>query len=77
MYTVKIDHMDLNQIADSGQCFRWEKLNDNTYKIPAFNRELIISQNGNLFTLSCDEIEWDLIWKKYFDIDTDTDYDDD
>ena len=74
-YTVKIDHMDLDQIANSGQCFRWQKLNNNTYMIPAFGRELTISQDGDLFTLSCDENEWNSLWRNYFDLDTDTDYD--
>ena len=75
MFTVEIDHMNLHQIANSGQCFRWQQINDNTYKIPAFGRELTISQDGNLFTLSCDENEWNNLWKNYFDVDTDTDYD--
>lgn len=70
MYTTQIDHMDLNQIANSGQCFRWQQLTDNTYKIPAFGKELTISQDGDLFTLSCDEDEWNSLWRKYFDIDT-------
>lgn len=74
MFTTRIDHMDLNQIANSGQCFRWQQINDNTYKIPAFGKELTISQDEDLFTLSCDESEWKTIWKNYFDVDTDTDY---
>ena len=36
MYTTQIDHMNLNQIANSGQCFRWQQINDNTYKIYDF-----------------------------------------
>lgn len=75
MFVTKINHMNLDQIANSGQCFRWKKLNEDTYGIPAFNRYLEISQNGNLFTLSCDEDEWNFIWKNYFDVETDTDYD--
>ena len=55
MYTTQIDHMNLHQIANSGQCFRWQQINDNTYKIPAFGKELTISQDGNTFILSCDE----------------------
>lgn len=74
MYTTQIDHMNLNQIANSGQCFRWQLINNNTYKIPAFGKELTISQDGNIFILSCDENEWNSLWKKYFDVDTDTDY---
>ena len=74
MFTIKIDHMNLNQIANSGQCFRWQQIKDNTYKIPAFGKELTISQDRDLFTLSCDENEWNSIWKNYFDVETDTDY---
>ena len=75
MYTIKVDHMDLNQIADSGQCFRWRKLDEHTYSIPTNNSCLVISQDKNLFTVSCDEDDWHRYWKNYFDIDTDTDYD--
>ena len=74
MYTTQIDHMNLHQIVNSGQCFRWQQINDNTYKIPAFCKELTISQDGNTFILSCDENEWNSLWKNYFDVDTDTDY---
>ena len=70
MYITQIDHMNLNQIANSGQCFRWQQINDNTYKIPAFGKELTISQDGNTFILSCDENEWNSLWRNYFDLDT-------
>ena len=71
MYITQIDHMDLNQIANSGQCFRWKQIDDNSYMIPAFGRELTISQDGDTFTLSCDASEWNDIWRNYFDLDTD------
>ena len=74
MFTVQINHMNLHQIANSGQCFRWQQINDNTYMIPAFGKELTISQDRDLFTLSCDESEWNSVWKNYFDVDTDTNY---
>lgn len=48
MYTTKISHMNLSQIANSGQCFRWQQINDNTYKIPAFGKEITISQRKTL-----------------------------
>lgn len=70
MYTTQIDHMNLNQIANSGQCFRWQQINDNTYKIPAFGKELTISQDGNIFVLSCEEDEWNSLWRSYFDLET-------
>lgn len=75
MFQIRIPHMNLNQIANSGQCFRWQLIERNTYKIPAFGKELIISQDNNQFTLSCGEEEWNNIWKNYFDVNTDTAYD--
>lgn len=71
MYITKIEHMNLSQIANSGQCFRWHQINENTYRIPAFGKSLDISQSGERFTLSCDEEEWEHIWKLYFDVGTD------
>lgn len=70
MFTVEIDHMDLHQIANSGQCFRWQQIEDNSYIIPAFGKELTISQDGNTFILSCDENEWNSLWRNYFDLET-------
>ena len=70
MFTVQIDHMNLHQIANSGQCFRWQQIDDNSYIIPAFGKELTISQDGDLFTLSCDENEWNSLWRNYFDLET-------
>ena len=74
MFTVQIDHMNLHQIANSGQCFRWKQIEDNSYIIPAYGKELTISQDGNTFILSCGENEWNSLWRNYFDVDTDTDY---
>ena len=70
MYTTQIDHMNLHQIANSGQCFRWRQIEDNSYIIPAFGKELTISQDGNTFILSCDENEWNSLWRNYFDLET-------
>jgi len=71
-----IDHLDLKQIADSGQCFRWELIEKDdqggmTYIIPSFGRKLVATQHGNEFIFDCDENEWDEIWAEYFDMDTD------
>ncbi len=71
MFEITIENMDLNQIARSGQCFRWKKINENTYSIIAFGQCLEISQNKTYFYLSCREAEWNSIWQSYFDVDTD------
>lgn len=71
MYITRIDRCDLNQIAESGQCFRWQRIGDNAYRIPAFGRTVEISQKKDQFTFSCEEEEFYKIWKSYFDLDTD------
>ena len=47
MYKTKIDNLDLKQIADSGQCFRWKNTGENEYTVVAFDRALRIKQDGN------------------------------
>lgn len=63
MYKTKIDNLDLKQIADSGQCFRWKNTGENEYTVVAFDRALRIKQDGNEFELDCDEADWNNIWK--------------
>ena len=72
---LEIDNLDLEKIALSGQCFRWRRLNSPfiSYAIPAFGNTLIVFQKNNRFEFSCDETEWNTIWKYYFDIERDYD----
>lgn len=71
MYTTRIENCDLDQIAESGQCFRWQKTGDHSYRIPAFSRVVEVVQEENRFTFSCGEEEFCDIWRGYFDLDTD------
>ena len=71
MIKKSIDYLNLQQIADSGQCFRWKKQDDNKYSVIAYGKYVEIEQNGNEFTFSCDEQEWEQVWSKYFDMETD------
>ena len=64
---IENDNFNLQQIADSGQCFRWKKLDDDLYLIPALGHLLIAKQDGNRIEFSCDENEWDNVWSDYFD----------
>ena len=68
---IKAENMDLAQIADSGQCFRWTINEDGTCDIVAKDRFLRIKQDGCDFDIDCSEKEWDEIWASYFDMDTD------
>lgn len=63
------DDFDLNKIADSGQCFRWEKTDDHTYRIPHKGFCLYIRELGaGAFELDCPEEEFDAVWSDYFDL---------
>jgi N-glycosylase/DNA lyase len=70
---ITIRNLDLAQIADSGQCFRWNRTGDDQYEVIAFDRYISIRQDGEDFFLSCDEKEWEDIWSDYLDMDTDYD----
>lgn len=71
---MKIDggFFDAERIALSGQCFRWKKTGEGRWRIPAYGRVLELAQleDGTL-DLSCSETEWDELWRRYLDWDTD------
>lgn len=71
MITEKIPYFNLEQIADSGQCFRWVRIKENTYRIIAFGKCLEVSQEGEMVTFSCTKEDFDNIWYNYFDLATD------
>lgn len=64
-----IQNFDLNQIANSGQCFRWKKTRENTYLVIHKDKVITISQlGGGAFRLDCDEEEFTNTWQRYFDL---------
>ena len=69
--TVQIaDDFNLQMIAESGQCFRWNKTADGGYRILHADRCLYIRQTGETeYCLDCGEDEFNSIWKSYFDLD--------
>jgi len=77
MYKFTCDDLSLDKIADSGQTFRFVKIDDGSipayshYLIPAFGRCLDIEQDSISFIAHCSEKEWNSIWKEYFDLTTD------
>lgn len=76
MITLEIQHFDLQQIADSGQCFRMNRIdseaNDGScrYAVISAGRRVEITQKGNSFTFDCAEAEFPF-WHHYFDLGTD------
>lgn len=69
MTTLKIIHFNLQQIADSGQCFRMNQLSENTYCVISCGRFLTISGEDDLFQFYCPEADFPF-WQQYFDLNT-------
>lgn len=66
------DDFDLERIAQSGQCFRWEKIDDKTYRITALDECLYVEKIGKTeFAFDCDEETFQAKWHSYFDLDED------
>lgn len=63
------DDFDLARIAESGQCFRWEQTQDGGYRVLSGARSLYIKKAGDqTFDLSCNEPEFDEVWRDYLDL---------
>lgn len=73
MLKITSTYCDLDKIAESGQCFRWKKIGEHAYEIPAFGRVLKVRQDydDNCLYFDCTQEEYDTIWKDYFDFDID------
>lgn len=71
MYVLEIPYMDLDQIYQSGQAFRWTQLREHKYVIPFRDKVLKVEQQKQRFMFDCTEEEFFNIWWNYFDIQTD------
>ena len=68
---LQAEHLDLAQIAESGQCFRWLPGPDG-WLIPVFGKTLRVRQQApDVIEADCDSAEWNALWHNYFDLDTD------
>lgn len=64
------DDFDLDKIAESGQCFRWNKMGEGKYRILHASRCLIIQKESEyIYSVDCNENEFKTIWMPYFDLD--------
>lgn len=71
MVTKDIPYFNLEQIAESGQCFRWYKIDTDRYKIVAFGKCIEVSQEGTKVSFDCTVEDFENIWYNYFDLGTD------
>lgn len=66
---IKSENFNLGQIADSGQCFRMNETDKNTYSLIAYNQYIELKQvDDSTIDISCDEDEFKNIWYDYFDM---------
>ncbi|MGI6696891.1 MAG: DNA-3-methyladenine glycosylase family protein [Christensenellales bacterium] len=71
---LSVPGLDLARLADSGQCFRLLPMDKNRWGLIAHGRQLIITDTGqDNFDFSCSQLEFERIWKIYFDLDRDYD----
>lgn len=70
----QIECFDIRQILESGQVFRFERINDHTYILIARQKYIKVTQLPESTTLIIHNAtlgEVEEIWRPYFDIDTD------
>jgi N-glycosylase/DNA lyase len=59
----------MDQIMDSGQCFRINKISADSWIVKAFSRSLIIHREGDFdYALECSPEEYEEVWLDYFDM---------
>jgi N-glycosylase/DNA lyase len=73
MYRIQINDMDLEQIAQSGQCFRIGKRQEHRdiFTIAADENYVEAVREDDSFLFSCSETDFHRIWAGYFDLQTD------
>ncbi len=71
MITLNSPDLDIQKIADSGQCFRMEHTGSGRYTLVALGRVLDIDARPDGCALHCTAKQYHDVWRDYFDIDTD------
>lgn len=68
---IEATNFSIEQICNSGQCFRMRPLEDGRFQVIAGGRLLELEQAGEKAVLHCGQQEYETFWKHYFDLDTD------
>ena len=67
-----LTHFDIDEILDSGQCFRYERIGEKEYIIVAYKKVLKVKQeNDTMILYNITLCEYESIWRKYFSLDDD------
>ena len=68
----QIPGFDLSLTAGSGQCFRFNKLEEGCFDLIAHGKRLRVNDLGSgNFAFDCDADDFEKIWRPYFDVDRD------
>ena len=62
------DCFRIEQICESGQCFRLDKTEEDIYEVIAGGRYLKMKQYPDKTDLYCTKKEYEAFWKTYFDL---------
>lgn len=66
---IKSKNLNLTQIADSGQCFRMNRISGEKYGLVAFEKFVELNQlDCKTIEISCSEEEYHQVWEDYFDL---------
>ncbi|MDD3222003.1 MAG: DNA-3-methyladenine glycosylase 2 family protein [Clostridia bacterium] len=71
MVIKEIEHFNIEQICDSGQCFRMERKDSGLVSVIAGERYLEVRQDGKTCSFKCTEEDFESFWKVYFDLEED------
>ncbi len=73
MIHLLLEDFDLEQIAESGQCFRFRRMGErkDKYSLIAGDRYVEIEQQGKEVCFSCGREEFEGFWRVFFDMDAD------
>lgn len=69
---MKVRDFDLEQTLECGQCFNFEKIDEQEYFVVAYNKVLHVRQDGDeLIFLNASDTDIKKIWIPYFDLERD------
>lgn len=71
MVVIQNKNFSLQQICESGQCFRMRQDSDTSFHLVASGQYLELVQRGDSVSFDCTQEEYDALWKDYFDLETD------
>ncbi len=72
MTELNVNNLNVARIAESGQCFRFNAIEENRFRLVVDKKVLTITQpKKDIITLDCTKKEVGEFWADYFDLNTD------